>query len=566
MGVEPLDLDQLPAAYYRSMNFIGSLTAVGLMAISLYLGYMLPVNSLSAINADLGPDPSYSLISTSFTLISGVAVLLVGRLGDIFGRRYFLIGGQVVGLVGAIVCATAKNIPTVIGGSVLCGLAAAVQLTFTFVIAELVPNKARPLVNAGLFIATLPFAGFGAIIAQLLIANTKASWRWTYYLNIITCGLSVILLACFYFPPGWDRKHKGESKLNAIKKFDYAGFVLYAAGVILVLLGLSWGGTSYAWSSSHVVAVLVIGFVSLIAFVLYEIFMPLEQPLLPMSLLRDRGYSATVGSAIVGNMVYFSMSLLWPQAIGALFTTDTIKTGWLSSSVGLGVIIGEIAAGLLMKPVGHSKYQLITCTVIITTFSGALAALNQNRQALGIAFTAVGGFAVGYLELVTLIMCPLFCRPEDIGLASGFLGSAKQVGGTIATAIYVAILKNRLAVNLPHDVSTTALSAGLPQSSLTELLTAVSASDAAAMKSVPGMTSQILALVSDAVKTAYSESFRTVFLVTIAFGGLSVMAAVCTVSVDSKLNNEVAAKLGGGEESLDFEKGNVDLSLEKGHN
>jgi hypothetical protein len=54
-------------------------------------------------------------------------------------------------------------------------------------------------------------------------------------------------------------------------------------------------------------------------------------------------------------------------------------------STGTGVIVGEIAAGILMKPLGHSKYQLIASTVIITAFSGALAAVNQNRQSLGIA-------------------------------------------------------------------------------------------------------------------------------------------------------------------------------------
>ena len=167
-----------------------------------------------------------------------MAILLVGRLGDIFGRRYFLIGGQFFGLIGAIVCGTAKNVPTVIGGSALCGLAAAVQLTFTFVMAELVPNRARPIVNAGIFITTLPFAGFGALIAQLFITNTAKAWRWNYYLSIITCGISLILFVFCYFPPGWETKHKGENRLEGLKKFDYVGFVLYAGGLILVLLGL----------------------------------------------------------------------------------------------------------------------------------------------------------------------------------------------------------------------------------------------------------------------------------------------------------------------------------------
>lgn len=143
-----------------------------------------------------------------------------------------------LGLIGAIVCATAKNVPTVIGGSALCGLAASVQLTFSFVIAELVPNKYRPLVNAGIFFTTLPFAAFGGLIAQLFITNTARSWRWNYYLNIITCGLSVVLFTFCYFPPGWELKHKGQNRMKGVKSFDYIGFVLYAGGLILVLLGL----------------------------------------------------------------------------------------------------------------------------------------------------------------------------------------------------------------------------------------------------------------------------------------------------------------------------------------
>ncbi|PYI31179.1 siderophore iron transporter [Aspergillus indologenus CBS 114.80] len=542
-----VDLDQLPTGYYRSPNFIGSVVAV---------------NSLTAINQDLGPDPNYSMISTVFTLISGVGLLLVGRLGDIFGRRYILIGGQLLGLVGAIVCATAKNVPTVIGGSVLCGLAAAVQLTFTFVIAELVPNRARPAVNASIFITTLPFSAFGSIIASDFVAHTAASWRWTYYLNMITCGLSIILLVLFYFPPGWDQKRGGQSRLDGLKKFDWIGFVLYAAGVVLVLLGLSWGGTSYAWSSAHVVAVLVVGFVSIIVFVLYEIYAPLEQPLLPMSLLRNPGYAATVCSALVGNMVYFSMSLLWPEAVLYLFTTNTIKAGWLSITTGVGVIVGEIAAGILMKPLGFTKYQLIASTVIITAFSGALAAINQHHQAYGIAFTAIGGFAVGYLELITLIMCPLYCKPEDIGLASGFLGSAKQIFGTIATAIYVAILQNRITANLPTTVTHAATKAGLPSSSLTDLLEAVAAGTSAALEAVPGMTTKILAAVADAEKTAYAMSFRTVFCVSIAFGGLSIVASLFSREVDTRLDGGVAAKLQGkgeGQSHPEWEtKGSVD--------
>ena len=135
-------------------------------------------------------------------------------------------------------CGTANKIPTVIGGTVLMGFAGAVQLTFTFVIAELVPNKARPAVNSGLFLSTFPFAAFGPIIAQDFVKHTAKQWRWNYYLNIITCGISALLFLFFYFPPGYTQIHRGEKRWTEIKKMDYIGLVLYSAGLVLVLLGL----------------------------------------------------------------------------------------------------------------------------------------------------------------------------------------------------------------------------------------------------------------------------------------------------------------------------------------
>lgn len=97
-----------------------------------------------------------------------MGLTLVGRLSDIFGRRYFLIGGQTFGLIGALICATAKNIPTVIAGTVLVGLAGAVQLTFTFVIAELVANKDRAKVDACLFLSILPLSSMGPAFGKSL--------------------------------------------------------------------------------------------------------------------------------------------------------------------------------------------------------------------------------------------------------------------------------------------------------------------------------------------------------------------------------------------------------------
>lgn len=102
-----------------------------------------------------------------------------------------------------------------------------------------------------------------------------------------------------------------------------------------------------------------------------------------------------------------------------------------------------------------------------------------------------------------------------------------------------------MAKTLPDEVSKAALNAGLPQSSVSDLVEAASGGSKAAMEKVPGITEKIMLAAGNAVKIAYSESFRTVFLVSIAFGGLSTIAALLSVSVDDKLDNLVAAKLSG---------------------
>jgi MFS family permease len=117
---------------------------------------------------------------------------MVGRLSDIIGRRYFLLGGQTIGLVGALVCATAESVNVLIGGTVLVGLSAAAQLTFTFVVQELVPNRHRALTQAVMVCANFAFAGLGPVIARLLVENTKLGWRYVWITVIICVKLKVV--------------------------------------------------------------------------------------------------------------------------------------------------------------------------------------------------------------------------------------------------------------------------------------------------------------------------------------------------------------------------------------
>lgn len=135
------DESTLSKSYFYSPSFIGTMAATGLGLAAAVGGFGLAAPNLTLINNDIGPDPNIPWVLLVYTLTLAVGLLLVGRLSDLFGRRWFFIGSAALALIGCIVCATAQSVGALIGGTTLIGLAASGQQSFAFITGELVPMK-----------------------------------------------------------------------------------------------------------------------------------------------------------------------------------------------------------------------------------------------------------------------------------------------------------------------------------------------------------------------------------------------------------------------------------------
>lgn len=111
------DLEHLPPGYYRSAFFIGSMLAVGMSLTCGVAAFGFAAPLLTIIDNELGPDPMFVWVSLVYNVMLAIGLVVVGRLSDIFGRRYFFIGGQVIALLGCIVCAKSTSVPMLIGTS-----------------------------------------------------------------------------------------------------------------------------------------------------------------------------------------------------------------------------------------------------------------------------------------------------------------------------------------------------------------------------------------------------------------------------------------------------------------
>lgn len=556
VGQDATDLQ----SYWGSPRLIGSHLGAVLMANSIFIGVGMPVSILSVINADIGPSPNIYLITLVYSLFTGVLHLFFSRLSDILGRRYFLIGGQLVGVVGAIICAKGNSVNVVICGSALQGVGGATALLYPIIVHELVPNKYRHWAHAAITLSVLPTLGFGPAIARTMVAQTSMGWRGVYWLNVAVSGMSILLFFVCYFPPNFHMINSELTKWQELKTMDYGGLFLYFAGLILVLLGFTWAQGTYAWQSAHVLASLIVGTLTLVAFGLYETYVPLKQPLLPVRLFKIPNIVACVFVGSTMQMVWLALNVFWPIQINALFSEDQVTIGLISCTTGIALTAGELIFAPLFRALGHLKWQVVTASIITTVFCAAMAGLTERSEKTGIAFTILAGLAVGWIELVTIVITGLVAPPNDIGVAQGFFSSIRQVFGTIAgkfrappvlqssclitkcsptVSVFLAIYGNRLTTTLPQEIVPAVEAAGLPSSSVSERFVAITNGTSAALGNVPGMNESVMEALGVATKHAYAQAFQTVYLSTLAFTGVGLVAAFFVVDVDHYLTNYV---------------------------
>ena len=104
---------------------------------------LIPSTTLSYINAELGPSENYAWITVVWQLGAAIVVSVGGRLADIFGRRYFMLTGAIISIVGCLVGANGKNIDMMIASGTLFGIGSGFQEMAYACIQEMIPNKHR---------------------------------------------------------------------------------------------------------------------------------------------------------------------------------------------------------------------------------------------------------------------------------------------------------------------------------------------------------------------------------------------------------------------------------------
>lgn len=258
------------------------MTMVG-MCLAFVVAEVTPLfltTNFAIIAADLNALNNVLWVLVAPFIAAGAIAPFVGSLSDIFGRRGIVLFSLALVVVSDVLQGAAPNLACFIVGILMAGFAIGIQLLSIIAAAtELVPVSRRGATIGYLAMGLLPFAPapfYGEEIAS-------HNWRYTYVFLGGTALLSLIVLAIFYHPPQ-PTKSRGQSKWSLIKRLDFGGSILSVAGIVMVLIGINWGGQDYPWNSAQVISFIVVGGVILIFCGVYEKWI-VKEPMFPARLI-----------------------------------------------------------------------------------------------------------------------------------------------------------------------------------------------------------------------------------------------------------------------------------------
>ncbi|QEC46967.1 MFS transporter [Baekduia soli] len=325
---------------------------------------------------------------TGFLLSAAVLTTLLGRLGDMFGKRRVLVIALVLVAAGNLLCGVAGAMPVVIAGRALQGAVAGVfPLAFGIIRDEFPPARVRW--GIGMISATAGIgAGSGLLLGALLVDH--ATFHWVFWVTG-AMALAGALTAWWLVPESPERRPG---------RVDVRGAVVLAAGLVLPLLAVTQAH-AWGWASLRTLALIAAGLVILAVWVVVERATP--EPLANIATLSRPPVLVTNLVTILTGFGMFTVFLLVPQMVQAPHAT------------GYGLGVSATAASLIIFPGA-------LLMMAVGPLSGPLGDRFGTRMplALGGLVTAAGNAGLGVVHggpLVVLLLAVVAC--SGVGLTYG---------------------------------------------------------------------------------------------------------------------------------------------------
>ncbi|MEU5153646.1 MDR family MFS transporter [Glycomyces sp. NPDC021274] len=449
--------------------------------------------ALPTIVADLGSPGHMAWVVTSYLLAEAIAAAVVGKFGDMFGRKAVFQLSAVVFVGGSALAGFSNDMLFLIMSRAVQGLGAGgLMVTAMALIADVIPlrdrGKYQGAMGAVFGVTTVLGPTLGGLFTDHL------SWRWCFYVNL-PIAVVMIAMAAATIP-----------RVRSVVKpvIDYLGLILVAAGTTLLILALEWGGDEYAWDSAVILGMFAGAALAIALFIAVE--RRAAEPILPMALFANPVFTvSSILSFIVGFAMLGAMTFL-PTYLQYVDGTSATVSGYRTLPMVAGMMAMSILSGSVVSKTGKYKRFPILGTFIMGIGIYLMSTMGPETSVwLESLYMLVFGSGLGLAMQVLTIAVQNTVPYAQMGAATSGVTFFRTVGSTFGTAIFGTLFTNH---------STPLLAAAYAESGVDP---AVAASPAALHELPDAVIAPII--------QAYADSIDFVFFWTVPVAAIGFIVA-----------------------------------------
>lgn len=417
----------IPSCYFLYVYKNSPWIAIGVLAYAVAVGTLqmtAVVPILPVLQRQLqAPLTSVSWALTAALLSGAIAIPLLSRLGDLYGRRPVALAALALLVAGSLLAAVATTLPVLIAGRVLQGVAAPLLPLAMGIARESVPREHLPTA-IGVLSAMMGVGSGGGMILAGLVGGTYQGLFW------ILAGLGAAGLVCVALLVPEPRRVRADGA-----RPDLPDAALVAAWLVCLLLVLGKGAV-WGWTSPLTLGLLAAAIILIRMWLL--IARRAASPLIDIPMLLDRRTAgATAASALLGFALFAAITTLSSVAQGAL-GASVLQVGLYLLPTALLMLAVSLLAGLLMRRFPAASL-VGTGSLLVAAAALWLAVSHHTPSSLYGAATVLGvGVGLGYAALGT--MAVEHVEPARTAAAGGVNALVRVVGSSVAGTVTGALL------------------------------------------------------------------------------------------------------------------------------
>ena len=404
--------------------------------------------AMPRIITDLGGFTQYTWVTTAYIITSTIAIPITGKLTDMYGRKWFYVGGLAIFIAGSLLCGFSQTMTQLIFFRGFQGIGAGIMMANAFtVIGDIFPPAERGKYQ-GLMAGTF---GLSSIIGPTLggyITDTL-SWHWVFFVNI-PLGVLIVVLFIFFFP------HLRPDNLK--HRIDYLGIATLILAVVPMLLALTWGGVEYPWGSVRIISMFTFSAVMIPLFIVIE--SRAEEPIIPMWLFKNRIIAVSVFIIFITGVGMFGGIIFVPLFFQGVLGQSATNSGTFLTPMMLGLVAGSIISGQLLSRAG-GHYRLLGMIGLGIMAVGMLLLSRMSAEtsyATAITNIVVTGFGLGITMPLYVLAVQNAIPYSALGAATSSAAFFRSIGGAFGLTIFGSVMNNRFAseftAGLPSQIKT----------------------------------------------------------------------------------------------------------------